>query len=290
MKIVDGVGEMREWSAAACRDGVRIGLVPTMGFLHDGHLSLIERAARKADLLVVSIFVNPTQFGPGEDFERYPRDFERDVGLCEEAGVDVVFCPRAEDMYAGDSSVVVDEGVLSGGLCGRFRPGHFRGVLTVVAKLFNIVRPDVAVFGQKDIQQARLIERMVRDLSFPLRVELGPIVREADGLAMSSRNEYLSESERSRAACLSSSLRLARKLYSDGVREAVRIVEEMERLIVGAGVVDIDYIAAVDYETLESVDEIVGTVVFAVAATVGSTRLIDNTVVPDIPGGGDSLA
>jgi len=280
VKTIRSVAAMRDLCREARRSGKRIGFVPTMGFLHEGHLSLFRIARRESDLLAVSIFVNPAQFGPAEDLAGYPRDPERDGRLCEQEGVDLLFCPPVEEMYAGDSSVVVDEDPLSRGLCGASRPGHFRGVLTVVAKLLNIVQPDVAVFGQKDAQQARLVQRMVRDLSFPVRIEIGPIVREPDGLAMSSRNAYLSDQQRRRAACLHEALQLASRLYAEGERNAASIVSRMGDLVrAGDLPVRIDYMVAIDWETLEPVDRIEGKTLIALAVQVGPARLIDNILV-----------
>lgn len=278
MDIIRTVEGMRERVSAARRKGQRIGFVPTMGYLHEGHMSLVRTARERSDVVVVSIFVNPTQFLPGEDLARYPRDFERDRGLCEREGVAVIFAPGPEGMYTAGHSVFVDEQKLAAGLCGASRPGHFRGVLTVVAKLFNIVQPDVAVFGQKDAQQARLIQRMVEDLNFPVEIVIGPIVREPDGLAMSSRNKYLSAGERQDALCLVQSLGLARDLYGRGVRDAAGIREAMAAHIARFPSASVDYIEAVDYDTLTPVNDLRGKVLIALAVRVGKTRLIDNAI------------
>jgi len=266
---------MRAWSIGLKRAGQRIGFVPTMGCLHEGHMSLMRLARERTDSVVASIFVNPIQFLPGEDLASYPRDFERDERLCREAGVAAVFYPSPEEIYASDHSVFVDETRLSRGLCGGHRPGHFRGVATVVAKLFNLVMPDVAVFGQKDAQQARLIQRLVRDLNFSVEIVVGPIVREPDGLAMSSRNRYLSASERQDALCLSRALELAENLYRRGTRDWKVIREAMAVCMAD---VKIEFIELVDNSTLEPVGSMDGKVLVALAARVGSTRLIDNTV------------
>lgn len=259
-----------------------VALVPTMGALHAGHLSLIDHARRevgKDGVVVVSIFVNPLQFGPTEDLSRYPRPLQRDLALCRERGVNVVFNPGVEDMYAPGRSVVIDETLLSGGLCGASRPGHFSGVCTVVAKLFNLVRPDVAVFGRKDYQQLAIIQRMVRDLNFPVRIVPSETVREADGLAMSSRNVYLSEEERKQAPVLRRALlRAAEAVRSGetdpwGVREELR--KEIER---GASLARVDYAEVRDAEDLQGVDVIAKPVVLALAVFFGKTRLIDNIV------------
>jgi pantoate--beta-alanine ligase len=236
-------------------------------------------ARERADVVVVSIFVNPLQFLPGEDLASYPRDFERDERLCREAGVAVVFYPTPEVMYAPDHSVYVEETRLSQGLCGSCRPGHFRGVTTVVAKLFNLVLPDVAVFGQKDAQQARVIQRMVRDLNFPLDIVVGPIVRESDGLAMSSRNRYLSATERKDALCLHRALALAEDLYRRGLRDVRNMREALQSCIAAVPTVKVEFVEFVDDVTLEPVVDIKGPVLVALAARVGTTRLIDNTVI-----------
>ena len=242
MKVIALVEEMQDEARSLRRDGRRIGLVPTMGYLHGGHLSLIRLAREQSDFVIVSIFVNPTQFAPGEDLDSYPRDFERDEQLCRDEGVDLVFYPCAEDMYFPDSSVYVVEESLSRGLCGRARPSHFRGVCTVVAKLFNIVQPDLAVFGEKDYQQLAILRRMVRDLNFPLEIVAGPIVRETDGLAISSRNTHLDPDERRQAVCLRRALDLAEHLYAGGERNAERISEKMRSQLASVPSARIDYI------------------------------------------------
>lgn len=278
MQVVRTVAEMQGMAQQWREEGVRIGFVPTMGYLHEGHLSLMRLAKERADGVVVSIFVNPTQFGPNEDLEAYPRDFERDEALCKAAGVDALFYPSAEEMYDAGASVFVDEGALSKGLCGASRAGHFRGVLTVVAKLFNIVLPDVGVFGRKDAQQLRLIEKMVADLNFPVEVVGGDIVREADGLAMSSRNAYLSEEERRDALCLRRALDWAEETVAEGERDAqairagmLAVLEEVERARV-------DYVEVVRWEDLERMEVVSGDVLIALAVFVGRTRLIDNAL------------
>ncbi len=275
MRICRTVPAMRslvsEWQQA----GQRVGLVPTMGYLHEGHLSLVRLARERADVTVVSIFVNPTQFGPNEDLDRYPRDLARDERLCEQAGVDVVFYPDSGAMYAPDHSTWVLEEALSGPLCGATRPGHFKGVTTVVAKLLNIVSPAVAVFGQKDAQQALVIDRMIRDLSYPVEMIVGPIVREPDGVAMSSRNAYLSESERERARAINRGLRAARELHAGGETCAAtlkaRVAQELD-----AASDRIDYIELVSRQTLLAVESVTEPCLLAVAAFFGGTRLIDN--------------
>ncbi|MDP2989327.1 MAG: pantoate--beta-alanine ligase, partial [Kiritimatiellota bacterium] len=263
------------------RAGKRIGLVPTMGFLHEGHLSLIKLARRQADVVIMSIFVNPTQFGPNEDFSRYPRDFERDRALCAAAGVDIIFNPAPEAMYPAGYSVYVEENALSKGLCGASRPGHFRGVLTVVAKLFNLTLPDVAVFGQKDAQQVRLIQQMARDLNFPVTIVLAPIIRESDGLAKSSRNTYLSPAERREALGLQQALKTARRLYREGERDARRIIAAMKAGIEQIPSARVDYIEIVDLDTLLPVQQISAAILVALAVYIGKTRLIDNLTLPE---------
>ncbi len=289
MRIITSPDALQATALDLRRAGRSIGLVPTMGCLHAGHLSLVglarrapaASARRGRRAVILSLFVNPTQFGPGEDFERYPRTFARDCGLCERAGVDIVFHPSPESMYPGEPTVVVEETAMSRGLCGASRPGHFRGVLTVVAKLFNLALPDVAVFGQKDAQQLRLIQRLARDLNFPVRVIPAPIVREPDGLAMSSRNRYLSPAERRRALCLVRALQLARRLYRGGERDADRITAAMAEAIGGTPAVQIDYVRVVDDATLRPVRRIKNPILVALAVRVGKTRLIDNLRLPD---------
>ncbi|MBM4152434.1 MAG: pantoate--beta-alanine ligase, partial [Kiritimatiellaceae bacterium] len=249
MKILLTPNEMQNASQQMIQSGLSIGFVPTMGFLHEGHISLIRLAKEYADRVVVSIFVNPTQFGPNEDLDAYPRDFERDERLCREAGVDFLFYPTAASMYLANHSVWLSEESLSNGLCGASRPNHFRGVCTVVAKLLNLVQPDCMILGEKDAQQLRILRRMVRDLNFPVNVISGPTFREADGLAMSSRNKYLTPKERSEAVCLFQSLEKARALWASGVRDANQIELAMRVLIQNtAG--EVDYIKIVDDETL----------------------------------------
>ncbi len=278
MQVIRTVEAMRAWSLQSKRSGRRVGFVPTMGCLHEGHLSLVQLARRTADLVVVSIFVNPTQFLPGEDFEKYPRDPERDEALCRGAGVDVLFYPETGAMYAGDHSVFVDEQRLSSGLCGASRPGHFRGVLTVVAKLFNCVQPDVAVFGQKDVQQARLISRMVRDLDFPVEMVVGPIVREPDGLAMSSRNQYLAPAERQDALCLRRALDRVEDLFAGGEREVERLLAAMMEVFRAIPSARVDYAEIVDDVTLEPLQKLDRRCLVVLAVWVGKTRLLDNTL------------
>lgn len=276
MKIVKKIKELREITEIAGKKGLSIGLVPTMGFLHAGHLSLIERAKRENDLVVVSVFVNPIQFCPGEDFEKYPRDMDHDAKECEKAGADVVFAPETEEMYPVQNLAYVDISKLGDGLCGARRPGHFRGVCTVVSKLFNIVSPDRAYFGEKDAQQLAVIKRMVIDLNFKTQIVACPIVRDQDGLAISSRNVYLSPEERTAALVISKSLRRARESMLNGERDAAKIRKAIIDEISSEPLARIDYVEVVDAETLEPVSEIKGSVLTAAAVYIGATRLIDN--------------
>jgi len=278
MDIIRSLDAMQQYSLGAKKRGLRIGFVPTMGCLHEGHLSLVKLARARSDVVVLSIFVNPIQFLPGEDFARYPRPVERDEALCRETGVDIVFYPDEATMYSVDHSVYVEETRLSGGLCGSSRPGHFRGVTTIVAKLFNLVLPDVAVFGQKDVQQSRIIQRMVRDLNYPIDIILGPIVREVDGLALSSRNRYLSASERQDSVCLYHSLRRAEKMVKDGERSVAQIRAAMVSAISLSKSARIDYIEFVNDRTLQPVTVVEEPVLLALAVKIGATRLIDNVV------------
>jgi pantoate--beta-alanine ligase len=281
MIIISTAREMQALAIRARRNGKRIALVPTMGFLHEGHMSLMRIARRLSDVVVVSSFVNPIQFGPSEDLDKYPRDAKRDDMLCRKESVDVVFRPRVQGMYRHDHSVYVTETCLSAGLCGRSRPGHFRGVTTVVAKLFNIVLPDVAVFGRKDAQQARIIEKMVTDLNFPVRIVVAPTVREPDGLAMSSRNTYLSDDQRRRAVGISRALLSASRMFAAGQRDARKIKELVKRLILKEVIPDkIEYIDMVDYATLKPVEKMLQPALLAVAVRLGHTRLIDNILLP----------
>ena len=275
MKIITTPRDMQSWSRQRLAAGERIACVPTMGYLHEGHLSLVRRARAAADRVVLTLFVNPTQFGPGEDYAVYPRDPARDQALCEAEGVDVLFMPAAADMYAPDASTAVVEEALSRRLCGASRPGHFRGVCTVVAKLFNCVRPDVAVFGQKDAQQALVIRRMVRDLDFPVEIVVAPIVREPDGLAKSSRNVRLSPAERAAALGLSRALGLAREALARGERDADAVRRRLERELAASGL-RTDYVEFVDTRTLEPAPLLTPGVLVALAAFAGRTRLIDN--------------
>jgi len=271
-------GAMLRWSRETRKLNRTIGLVPTMGFLHEGHLRLVDRSCREADTCVVSVFVNPIQFGPREDFGSYPRNLARDRDVARVRGTDCLFVPTPESMYATNPVVRVSPGSLAEHLCGPARPGHFEGVLTVVAKLFAIVEPDVAIFGRKDFQQARLIGKMVEDLSFPVRVVVEPTVREHDGLAMSSRNVYLNREQRTAAAKLSRGLESAHEIYRSGVREAAALQESVREVVSREPLISLEYVEVVDPVLLQPVDETDETCVIAVAARVGSARLIDNAV------------
>lgn len=278
MKVFKTVKEVREYVKEAKSAGKTIGLVPTMGYLHEGHASLVKKSVEECDVTVVSIFVNPTQFAPNEDFEAYPRDLERDVKLLTECGADAVFNPEAEEMYCPDATTKVVPDVLSKNLCGKTRPIHFGGVCTVVSKLFNIVTPDKAYFGQKDAQQLAIIKRMVRDLNFPVEIVGCPIVREADGLAKSSRNTYLNCEERKAALCLSQAVSLGQDMVKMGERNTKAILDKMIAHIEKEPLAEIDYVQSVDAVTMQDVDEIKGETLFAMAVYIGRTRLIDNFI------------
>ena len=278
MKVLKTKAEMSAVAESWRIENLDVGLVPTMGFLHEGHLSLIRIARQHADKVVVSIFVNPTQFAPGEDFAAYPRDEARDLAMCEAEGADVVFLPSPEEMYAPDASVALTENRLAKTMCGLTRPTHFQGVLTVVNKLFNITRADSAVFGMKDAQQLAVIRRMVRDLDMPIAIVPGPIVREPDGLAMSSRNTYLSADERRHALCLRRSLDLAEAMWRRGDSAADAVLGAMREQIAPTPGAVIDYIVAVDVDSLEPVETLRPNTLVALAVKIGRTRLIDNTI------------
>jgi len=275
-KLITAVAQLRETLAAVRREGKRIGLVPTMGALHEGHLSLVRAAKAECDCTVVSIYVNPTQFGPNEDFSKYPRTLEADLKLLAGCGADVVFAPTNEEVYQAGHATWVEVGAVAEPLEGHCRPGHFRGVATVVLKLFNMVQPDVACFGQKDFQQTAVIRRMTADLNLPLAIRVCPTVREPDGLAMSSRNRYLSPAARQRALVLWRSLQTAVKLVQEGQRDASRIVARMREMIETAEDARIDYIALVDPDTLQPVGRITGRTLAVLAVKIENTRLIDN--------------
>lgn len=278
MKIIKTIEELRPIIKGWKREGLTVGLVPTMGYLHDGHKSLIVKAVAENDRVVVSDFVNPTQFGANEDLSSYPRDIERDAALCEGAGADIIFHPEPEEMYFPDKCTFVDMDKLTKGLCGKTRPIHFSGVCTVVSKLFNIVTPDRAYFGQKDAQQLAVIKRMVRDLNFDITIVGCPIVREADGLALSSRNTYLNKEERQAALILNKSLTLGKEMIEAGEKNAAKVREAIIKNMETEPLAKVDYVEIVDPENLEPVDTIDAPVLVATAVYIGKTRLIDNVV------------
>ncbi len=273
------ISQLREIVNEWKQQGKRIGLVPTMGYLHEGHLSLIDYIKSHCDCVIASVFVNPKQFGPGEDIDRYPQDFERDMQLLQERGVDVLFIPESNEIYPDDYYTYVQVDELGKGLCGRSRPTHFRGVTTIVSKLFLITKCDVAAFGQKDYQQAVIIQRMVKDLNFDIQIIVCPTVREEDGVAMSSRNSYLSAEERSSAVHLYQSLKRAENLFKSGELHAARLREEMKSSLLSTPEINVDYLEVVDAETLQSIDKVHRITLLAGAVWVGKTRLIDNILI-----------
>jgi pantoate--beta-alanine ligase len=279
MQVVRQTKEMQKISDRLREEGKRIGFVPTMGYLHDGHISLVRKAKELSDSVVVSIFVNPTQFGPGEDFQRYPRDEEGDKAKLEKAGVEFLFIPDAKEMYSPRCQTYVEVTEVSKGLCGDFRPGHFRGVATVVAKLFNIVKPHIAVFGEKDYQQLLVIKRMAEDLNFDIEIIPGTLIREEDGIAMSSRNAYLSPEDRKKATVLNRSLVKAKELFDSGEKKTYNIVQTLKKSIESVEGVSIQYVEIREAETLERVEIVSRPAVIVVAAMVGSVRLIDNIII-----------
>lgn len=276
MKIFTTVEDMRAYVKACRNKDHAIGFVPTMGAFHKGHISLMQAARKENDVVIVSIFVNPLQFCSGEDYDRYPRQTDLDRRICEAEGVDAVFNPTVAEIYPKGFDSHVDQGELPSKLCGPFRPGHFRGVTTVVSKLFNIILPDAAYFGQKDYQQTQIIRRLVQDLNFDIKVRMMPIVREDDGLAMSSRNVYLGPKQRREATCIYRSLLRAKELIAKGENDAGKVIQEMRREIRKTKGARVDYLAITNAETLESIREIKGKVLIAVAVRIGKTRLIDN--------------
>jgi pantoate--beta-alanine ligase len=278
MVVLERISDMQRWSEEQRRQGRTIAFAPTMGFLHEGHLSLVRDARKRGDRVVVSIFVNPAQFAPQEDFPAYPRDFQRDRDLLEKEGVDVLFYPSVAEIYPEGYQTHVEVEKLSSRLCGTFRPGHFRGVATVVVKLFNIVRPHVAVFGCKDYQQLQVIRRMVRDLNFTIEIIGHPIVREPDGLAMSSRNAYLDADQRQAALSLSRSLRKAEAMVRQGERRGKAIVDTVRAEIAKEAIAKTEYVSLCDPESLREIEHINGPALLALAVRIGKARLIDNTV------------
>jgi pantoate--beta-alanine ligase len=279
MEMVGTIEAVRALVKAARSAGKSIGFVPTMGALHAGHVALIKAAVGQADFVVVSVFVNPAQFGPGEDFEKYPRPLAADIAICERSGADVVFAPAAAEIYLSDNLTWVSVDKLSELLCGRSRPGFFRGVATVCTKLFNIVQPDIAFFGQKDAQQAVVIKRMVQDLNMPLKIVVCPTVRQPSGLAESSRNQYLSEQQKKDAAVLYAALRKCEKMIRQGITSTESLVKEMRNMIEQVPSASIDYISIVDAESLQQLLRAEGRVLVALAVQLGPARLIDNIVV-----------
>jgi len=282
MFIYHTIAEIRQFVRRTRAEGRSVGFVPTMGYLHEGHLELMRRAKERCDTVITSIFINPAQFGPGEDFARYPRDLERDARMAEGAGVDAIFNPSVEEMYPRGYCTYVDVERITGKLCGLSRPGHFRGVATVVTKLFNIVKPDLALFGQKDAQQALVIKRMAADLNMKLEVVTAPTVREADGLAMSSRNVYLTPEQRRAATVLFRSLSRARDAFRTGERDAAKICQLVVDLIKAEPLVEIDYVEIYSHPELDPVERIEGPVLLAIAVKIGKTRLIDNIILGDL--------
>jgi len=278
MKTITKTEEMHEAVLEEKSRGRSVGFVPTMGFLHEGHLSLVRESVRRADVTVVSIYVNPTQFGPKEDFKQYPRDIHRDTELLKDEGVDYLFLPDNKEIYSEGYKPYVEVHDLQDKLCGRSRPGHFRGVCTVVLKLFNTVNPDMAFFGQKDAQQTIILKRMAQDLNLGVKIEIVPIVREEDGLALSSRNSYLDHEERRAALVLSKSLEEARMMVQNGERDSGQIVDRMKEMIGREPLAKIDYVEIVDMENLDPVQKIENKALAALAVFVGEVRLIDNTI------------
>ncbi len=281
MEIIKSVSEMQQWVASVRDVDETISFVPTMGFLHQGHVSLLDEGRRRGDKLVLSIFVNPTQFGQGEDFEDYPRDLQQDSQLAEQAGVDVIFAPTAKQMYPNGYATYVDVEGITNTLCGASRPGHFRGVCTVVSKLFNIIQPQVAIFGQKDFQQLAVIQRMTQDLNLPVEILGLPIYRESDGLAMSSRNVYLTEEQRPQALVLSQSLARARELVAVGQKDVAEIISELKTKINQQPAARIDYVQICHQLTLKDQLDVDNDSVLLLAVYIGKTRLIDNGFLVD---------
>lgn len=279
MEVAKTIASVRELVKAARSRDQKIALVPTMGALHIGHIALMERAVKDCDYVVVSIFVNPTQFCPGEDLEKYPRPLDADLEICEQVGVDLVFTPTTEQMYGTANLTWVTVEKLTEPLCGRLRPGHFRGVTTVCAKLFSIVQPDIAYFGQKDGQQAIVIKKMVADLNMPLHVVVCPTVREPDGLAVSSRNQYLTEQQKKDAALIYKSLQNCKEMVEDGITDTKSIIAQMREILSQAPAIKIEYVSILDAETLQEIGSVDRLVLAAVAVRIGQARLIDNILV-----------
>lgn len=279
MQVIETIREMKQIIRDVHQKGGVVGFVPTMGFLHEGHLTLMREARSKTNYVVASIFVNPLQFGAGEDYEEYPRDLSRDSQLAAEAGVDVIFAPQVREMYPKGYNTFIEVEGLTDKLCGKSRPGHFRGVTTVVNKLFNIVQPDISFFGQKDAQQALVLQKMVEDLNMNLEIQVVPIVREKDGLAMSSRNAYLNTDERTAALVLSESLEKAQNMIDDGERDPIKVIEAVKEFISSEPLARVDYVDILSVPDLQSLGALEGRFLIALAVFIGQTRLIDNIVV-----------
>lgn len=279
MQIFRSINKLQKSIIGLKKKGKTIGFVPTMGYLHNGHLSLMRQSKKENDISVISIFVNPIQFGPQEDFKKYPRDFSRDEKLAKSVGVDIIFYPSKKQMYPDGYLTYVEVEKLSNLLCAASRPGHFRGVTTVVTKLFNIVQPDIAYFGQKDAQQARIIQKMTQDLNMPMKIKVMPIVRESDGLAMSSRNVYLSTHQRKDALILNRALKEARRLIKAGARDSRIIISSLNYLISAKHTAKIDYVEIVDPDSLTELKKVQKKALIVLAVWIGKTRLIDNTVI-----------
>ena len=276
MIVVEKISDVREAIKAQKAQGKTIGLVPTMGYLHEGHLLLVKKARENSDFVCASVFVNPIQFGPNEDYNKYPRDIERDIKLLEENGCDLVFIPSVEEMYPNERLTTISVSKITNKLCGAYRPGHFDGVCTVVTKLFNIFTPDIAVFGQKDAQQVAVIKKMVEDLNIPVKIIASPIVRDKDGLALSSRNVYLSDDERHAALILNKSLKVAEKILKSGERNAENIISRVKNILESEPLCKIQYVSCVHPDTLEDLTAINDKALIAIACYIGNTRLIDN--------------
>lgn len=278
MIVTGSIKKAREMCRSRQIKGKAVGFVPTMGSLHRGHLTLVKKAKQESDFVVVSIFVNPTQFGPGEDYQNYPRNFSKDKKLLEKEGVDLLFYPKVEVIYSRASSVYVDESILSGLLCGKSRPGHFRGVCSILTKLFNIIGPDIVYLGRKDYQQAQIVKKLVAELNFPIKVRVLPLIREKDNLAMSSRNIRLTDRGRRDSYCLHEALNLAKKLIKEGKKDAQEIINRMKQVVKLKKSAKIDYIEIVDAQSLKKLKKIKGNILIALAVYIEKVRLIDNII------------
>ena len=279
MKIITEIDKMKTYAKIMKKDNKLVGFVPTMGYLHEGHLSLMRTAKKQSDIVIASVFVNPAQFSQGEDFEKYPRNIKKDGELAESCGIDALFCPTKEDMYPKNFSTYVNVENLTKNLCGKSRSDHFRGVTTVVMKLFEIIKPDIVYFGQKDAQQAFVIKKMIEDMSMDITMKILSIIREENGLAMSSRNNYLSKTERKDAGALYKALKMAEELVNGGEKDAKKIIKAVKDLISKTPSLKIDYVSVVDTETMKDTSRIKSEVLIALAAVIGKTRLIDNIII-----------